>query len=194
MMFYPSIIEHAFIYIYIYTYIYTRSFNGKEHLFENEFLYLQVLADFCLNQHWPHNTLIICWELLHDQTTLNRSVLGEKLFSLNSSKEETQHTQLSSTCLPQLFCAWTFSPPPPSLHCYLKREVKLMIIQLSQTDLSKRSLVLLEFAPCVWVSWNIWYLGSFLSTLFLQLPATGRGRKGCQSLNLDAFGWFLSDL
>lgn len=138
-MFYPSIVESAFIYIYIY--IYTHIFIPV-HLMERKTclrMSLQgILADFCPNQHWPHNTLIICWELLHDQTTLNRSVLGEKLFSLNSSKEEIQHTQLSSTCLPQLFCAWTFSPPPPSLHCYLKREVKLLIIQLSQTDLSKR--------------------------------------------------------
>lgn len=170
--------------------------HRKENLFENEFLHLQgILADICPNQHWPHNTLLICWDLLHDQTTLNRSVLVEKFLSLNSSKEETQHSQLSSTCLQQLSYTWTFSPPPPSLHCYLKREVKLLIIQLPQTDLSKRRCVFcLEFAPCVWVLWNMWYLGSSLSTLFLQLPATGRRRKGCQSLNLDAFGWFIPGL
>lgn len=103
-------------------------------------------------------------------------------------------SHLACVCLQQLPYTWTFSPPPPSLHCYLKREVKLLIIQLPQTDLSKRRCVFcLEFAPCVWVLRNMWYLGSSLSTLFLQLPATGR-RKECQSLNLDAFGWFIPGL
>lgn len=125
--------------LYIYIYIHMRSFNCPiDNLFSNEFLHLQgILADFCPNQHWPHNTLLICWELLHDQISLNRSVLG-KNFSVLTAQRETQHSQLSSTCLQQLFYAWTFSPPPPSLHCNLKREVKLLIIQLSQTDLSKR--------------------------------------------------------
>lgn len=62
----------------------------------------------------------------------------EKLLSLNSSKRRTIQSAvlyLSATVILQL----DFLPStPPSLHCYLKREVKLFIIHLPQTDLSKR--------------------------------------------------------
>lgn len=71
----------------------------------------------------------LCWKLLHDQTTFNRSVLVK-----NGSAQRRRHTTqsaLSFTCLQHM----DFLPP---LHCYLKREVKLMIIHLPQTDLSKR--------------------------------------------------------
>lgn len=73
----------------------------------------------------------LCWKLLHDQTTFNRSALVK-----NGSKEET-HNTVSSVLYLSATHGLSPSAPPP-LHCYLKREVKLMIIHLPQTDLSKR--------------------------------------------------------
>lgn len=140
---------HIYIYINIYIYKFNCSivsfgiWQKGELLFWNESLHFQgTLADFCPDKHWPHDALLICWKLLHDQTTFNGSALVEKLLSLNTWKKETHNIAvlyLSATVTPHLD---SFPFTLPSLHCNLKREVKLIIIHLPQTVLSKRKHVL----------------------------------------------------
>lgn len=138
--------------------------------------------------------LLICWNCCTIKPRWIEVSLGKNFSVLTAQRK--RHSTV--TCpLPACSSYSTLGPSP--LHPFIALLSKKGSETVDNTTASnwpqrEKARVRLEFAPRVWVLWNMWYLGSFLSTFFLQLPATGRGRKGCQSLNLDAFGWFIPDL
>lgn len=131
--------------------------------------------------------LLICWNCCTIKPRWTEVSLGKNFSVLTAQRK--RHSTVRCP-LPACSSYSTLGPSPlhPSLHCYLKREVKLLIIQLPQTDLSERRrelvLNLLLVSGCYELC-GTWDLSLVLASCsYLQQEEEGRGARALTWMHL----------